>query len=337
MKTMRASPNAFIGAIAVSLTLTVVLVLAGECATTEEQHFNLDIASGKEASFDPDMARKALPAYLRMGAELEQRGQYRDASIAYSNAHASAQALGRLQDALDAAEKAVQMAERTEDAVQLGVALNGLGHTLVALNEFQKAIPVYERAASLDVAFQHPAGKADSYRGLSKIYRRLGDIERATENAVKAVGVIEATIQKKSVRQGKRGQRDSGEPRDRKGLRGRENTYAQVLNQAGTLQLALGQSEPARASFQKALEVGSRIDAPGRMAQAHIGLGKLAAKQKQWQEAATHFEKAIQLDAGPNLTAMAQNWLGWAYRRLPRTPHPVVRKALRILAAGGQL
>lgn len=240
MKSMRASQNAFIRAIAVSVMLTVVFALVGECATTEEQQFKLDTTSGTETSFDRDTAREAFPAYLRMGADLEQRGQYRDASIAYSNARQSAQALGRLQDALDAAQKAVQMAERTQDPVQLGKALNRFGHTLVALNEFQKAIPAFERAAALDVAIQHPAGKAGSYRGLSKIYRKLRDLDRAAENAVKAVAVMEAAIQKKSIRQGKRGQRDSGAPRDSERLRSRENVYAQVLDEAGTLQLALG-------------------------------------------------------------------------------------------------
>lgn len=332
MKTMRASQNACIGAIAVSVMLTVVFALVGEGATTEEQQFNLDTTSGNEASFDRDTAREAFPAYLRMGADLEQRGHYRDASIAYLNARQAAQALGRLQDALDAAQKAVQMAERTEDPVQLGKALNGLGHTLVALNEFQKAIPVFERAAALDVTFQHPAGKAGSYRGLSKIYRKLRDLDRAAENAVKAVAVMEAVIQKTSIRQGKRGQRESGAPRDSKGLRGRENRYAQALNEAGTLQLALGQWEPARASFQKALGVGSRIDVPLRMAQAHIGLGKLAAKQSEWQTAATHLEKAIQLDAGPGPTATAQSWLGRAYRGMGKLPQ--AEQVLRDAVAG---
>ena len=60
MKTMRASPNASIGTIVVSVMLTVAYVLAGECATTEEQQFGLDIRSGNEASFDPDTAREAL-------------------------------------------------------------------------------------------------------------------------------------------------------------------------------------------------------------------------------------------------------------------------------------
>ena len=332
MKTMRASQHAFIGAIAVSVTVTVVFALAGECATTAEQQFNLDTISGNEASFDRDRARAALPAYLRMGADLEQRGHYRDASIAYLNARQSAQALGRLQDALDAAQKAVQMAERTEDPVQLGSALNGLGHTLVALNEFQKAIPVFERAAALDVAFQHPVGKAGSYRGLSKIYRNLRDLDRAAENAVKAVAVMEAAIQKQSIRQGKRGQRDSGVSRDSKGLRARENNYVKVLNEAGTLQLALGHWEPARASFEKALEVGSRIDVPLRMAQAHIGLGKLAVKQSAWQTAATHLEKAIQLDAGPGPTATAQSWLGRAYRGMGKLPQ--AEQVLREAVAG---
>jgi CHAT domain-containing protein/tetratricopeptide (TPR) repeat protein len=332
MKTRRASSNASIGAIAVSVMLTVACVLAGECATPEEQQFDVDILSGNEASFEPDTARKALPGYLRMAAELEQRGHYRDASIAYSNARQSAQVLGRLQDALNAAEKAVQMAERADDAVQLGIALNRLGHTLVALNEFHKAIPVFERAAALDVAIQHPAGKAGSYRGLSKIYRKLRDLDRAAANAVRAVAVMEAAIQKQSVRTGKRGQRESGAPRDSKRLRGRENTYAHVLIEAGTLQLALGQWEPARASFQKALEVGSRLDVPGRMAHAHIGLGKLAVKQREWPAAATHLEKAIQLDAGPGPTATAQNWLGRAYRGMGKLPQ--AEQVLRDAVAG---
>jgi CHAT domain-containing protein/tetratricopeptide (TPR) repeat protein len=332
MKTMRASPNASLGAIAVSVLLTVACALVGECATTEEQQFSVDTISGNEASFSQDTAREALPAYLRMAAELEQRGQFRDASIAYSNARQSAQALGRLQDALNAAEKAVQMAERADDAVRLGIALNRLGHTLVALNALQKAIPVFERAAALDVAFKNPPGKAGSYLGLSKAYRQLRERERAAENAVKAVAVMEAAIQKQSIRTGKRGQRGGGAPLDSKRLRIWENVYAQVLIEAGTLQLAMGQWEPAQASFQKTLEVGGRIDVPGRIAQAHIGLGKLAVRQREWQTAVTHLEKVIQLDVGPGLTATAQNWLGCAYRGLGKLPQ--AEQVLRDAVAG---
>ena len=321
----RSLSNPLVTTTSVNLGLVCLLVLSG-CATTEEQRFPLDYISGHEAAYQLDTAREALPAYQRMGADLERRGRYPEAATAYSNARQSAQTLGRLQDALDAGQKAVQMAERGGNPVQLSIALNRLGHTQISLNAPQKAISLFERAATLDVEIENPAGKASSYTGLSKAYRSLGNREMAAKSAMKGVAILEGAIPAKSIQWSRAG------TQGRRWLRTLEESYMEALWVAGFAHFALSQREQARVAFQKALEVGTRISVPRRMAQAHLGLGRIAADEGKWQTAASHLEEAIRLNPGPELVASAQGWLGRVYRGMGKLAQ--AEQALRQAVAG---
>jgi len=139
------------------------------CATTDEQRFPLDWVSGQQAAYQIDTAREALPAYQRMGADLERQGRLADAAQAYSNAVISAFALGRLQDALDASQKAVEMAERSGSPLHLGVALVYLGSTYVSLGAVEKTIPLFERGALAGRRAGNPKVEAVNYGGLSSV------------------------------------------------------------------------------------------------------------------------------------------------------------------------
>lgn len=319
-------------AVAGFVAVAAMFALVGGCATSEEQVFELDYASGMVASFERDTAREAFPAYMRMATDYEQRGHYREAAIAYSNAQKSAQVLGRLQEALEASQKAVYVAERAGDPVQLGIALNRLGNTLTSLNALQRAIPVFERAASLAVKKQHPVGMVGSYRGLSKVYRRRGEIELAADNATKAVVLMETVIRKQSTPRRKVGAAAKFAPRESGPPRHLLYVYAKVLNEAGGLHFMLGQWELAHDRFEKALEVSRRIGVPGRTAEAHIALGRLAARNRDWQAAVAHLTEAIRLDPGPKPVAEAQGWLGRVYRGMGELPQ--AEQALRAAIAG---
>jgi tetratricopeptide (TPR) repeat protein len=292
MSQLTARHDETIGAVAMWITWAVAVLLGGGCATTDEQRFPLDYAAGHEATYQLDTAREALPAYQRMGADLEQRGLHRDAAIAYSNARQAARVLGRLQEALDASRKAVEMAERSGDPVQLAVALNRLGHTPVGLNAPQRAIPVFDRAAALRLGIQSPATQASTYYGLSQAYRRLGKPELAATNAMKAIAIMEAALQGSVAWWG--GARGKG-----RWLRVMEYGYVAALWAAGDAYRALGQTERAREAFQKILAVASRIPVPNLMAQAERGLAVVAADERDWHTAVDHLEGASRLNAGP--------------------------------------
>jgi tetratricopeptide (TPR) repeat protein len=300
--------------------------LLAACATTEEQRFPLDYFAGTELSYQLDTAGEAFPAYRRMGTELERQGHFGEAAIAYRNASISAVALGRLQDALDAGQRAVAMAERTRKPSHLGITLAGLGWIHINVNAPQKAIPVFERAAQYAKESRNPHAEGGSYSGLSRAHRQLGNQALALENATKAVQVLEAAIPVLTIERRRFG--DQGE----RSLANLERNYADALVQLGWNHFAPRQWDPARAAFQKALDVASRIRVLPVVASAHQGLGTVAARQQDFPTAASHLEEAIRLNPRPAFVAWNQATLGRVYRGMGKLPE--AEDALRKAVAG---
>ena len=313
--------------------LTALVVLAAAtlpaltgCATTDEQRFPLDYASGQQAAFQIETAREALPAYLRMGADLERRGQYADAAVAYSNAVISAWALGRLQDALDASQKAVGMAERSGKPTHLANALTRLGWTYVNLGALQRAVPLFERGALVARAARDFQVEASCDNGLSTVHRRLGERQEALEYSKKSVELLAVAIPIKTMEWSRFG------VKGRRWLANLDRNYAGALMELGWSHFALGQWVPANEAFQKAQEVGKRNQIPHIIAQAHYGLGAVAARQREWQAAVTHLQEAIRLNPRPGFVAATQGWLGSVYRGMGRLAE--AEAALRQAVAG---
>jgi CHAT domain-containing protein/Flp pilus assembly protein TadD len=310
------------------LWLTVLLpalTLPG-CATTEEQRFPLDYLSGIEASSRLDTAREALPAYQRMGSELERRGQFADASIAYFNAGISARVLGRLQQALEADQKAVEMAERAGKPFQLSQALIGLGFTYISLNAPRQAIPVFERSSRLARESRNPQAEARSQDGLGLAYRRLGKLDQAVDHQTKAVAILEGAIPVLTMewrRLGVQGQRR---------LANLERNYGETLVGLGWNHYALRQWDRAREAFQKALDVGKGIRLPHVVASAHLGLGTVASRQRDFPTAVIHLEEALRLNPRPAFVASTQATLGRVYRGMGKLPE--AEEALTKAVAG---
>jgi len=310
---------------AAGLLFSLLPFLAG-CATTDEQRFPLDYFAGQQAAYQIETAREALPAYQRMAADLERRGQFADAAVAYSNAVISAWSLGRFQDALDASQKAVEMAERSGNPVHLGVALGFLGSTYAYLGAPEKAIPLLERGALAARRAANPNVEAANYRGLSGVYRRLGNPAKALEHSRKAVEILANAIQVKTVDWGRFGSRGRG------WLANLERGYAEALMGLGWNHYALGQWDPARAAFEKVLDAGTRNQMPHLVAQAHQGLGSVAARQREWQTAVNHLEEALRLNPRPGFVASTQGTLGRVYRGMGKLPE--AEDALRKSVAG---
>jgi CHAT domain-containing protein len=95
---------------------------------------------------------------------------------------------------------------------------------------------------------------------------------------------------------------------------------------------ALGQWDPARAAFEKVLDAGTRNQMPHLVAQAHQGLGSVAARQREWQTAVNHLEEAIRLNPRPAFVSTVQGILGRVYRGMGKLPE--AETALRKAVAG---
>ncbi len=306
------SRRPYLSSVPLPLWLTVLLSalsLTG-CATTDEQRFPLDYVSGQRAAQNLSTAGDAFAAYKRMGTDLERQGRFGQAAIAYSNAFVSARSLGRLQEALETSQKAVEMAERAGDPRHIAPALNRLGQTYMDLNAPQRAIPVFEKAAKYAQDARNPNAEGSSYIWLSRAYRRLGKPDLARENTEKAVSVLESAILR--MQGGRRGRGSRGEG----GLWNMERHYANALLDLGRNDLTLSQLESAQTTFLKALEAGRRIGAPHIMAQAQQGLGRVAADRREFQAAVTHLQEALRLSQQAAFVENTQRILGRVYREM---------------------
>ncbi|MFI5340111.1 MAG: CHAT domain-containing protein [Candidatus Methylomirabilales bacterium] len=300
-------------------------VFAG-CVTTDEQRFPLDYVAGRRAAMQPGTAPEAFRAYQRMGADFERQGLFDQAAIAYSNAYSSARALGRLQDALEMAQKAVKTADHARNPRHLAPALIRLGRTYLDVNAPQRAIPILEKAAQQARDGGNVNAEAGSYIWLSRAYRRLGKADLARQNTERAVTVLESAIL----------QAQAGEGRRRPGRQDRlwnmEQNYAEALVDLGWDYLALRQPEAARTAFQKLLEAWGQIEKPHAMALAQLGLGRIAADQGEFEPAAGHLREALRLWQEPSFVAMTERLLGFVYRQMGNLPE--AEKYLRNSVAG---
>jgi tetratricopeptide (TPR) repeat protein len=300
-----------------ALGLLCLLALMG-CATTDEWRFPLQHVSA-DARSQLGWAREALPVYQRMGADFEREGRFADATVAYSNSAKIALVLRRLQDAFNASLKAVETAERTGRPSHLAAALHDLGTVYVLLNAPGKAIPLFQRAARYRRTSWDARGEGASHRELARAYRKVGERELALETAQKAVEILRvAQI------------REVAEPQPRS--RSLERNYARALVELGQTYLALRQLDPARVAFEEALSAAEWGRVPHVSAQAHRGLGRVAAAQGASQAAVSHLQEALRLSQRPGFIAATQGRLGRIHRRMGKLPE--AEGALRQAVAG---
>jgi CHAT domain-containing protein len=245
-----------------------------------------------------------------MGADLERQRRFAQAAIAYSNAYESAHALGRLQDALEVIQKAVEMAERAGDPRHIAPALNRLGQTHMDLNAPQRAIPVFKKAAAHARDAGNPGAEAGSYIWLSRAYRRLGEPDLATESTQQALAVLEPAIMRL------RGERRRHGPGEEQRLWNMERHYSKALLDLGSNDVARNRLDSAQTAFLKALEAARRIGEPHTMAQAHQGLGRVAAERREFQAAVTHLQEALRLSQQAAFVETTQRILGRVYREM---------------------
>ena len=177
------------------LAIVACLTMLPLWASAEDPEFPLDFQSGMEATYQPDKAREAFQAYRQIGSDLEKRGEFPGAAIAYSNASSAARAIGRLQEALGLGQKAVEMAEHGSKPFDLAMILYRYGSVQITLGSESKAIAAFERALPYASQGRNPNAEILLYTGLTQAYRKTARLELALESAKKAVGSSEATLQ----------------------------------------------------------------------------------------------------------------------------------------------
>jgi CHAT domain-containing protein len=261
-----------------------------------------------------------------MGVELERRGQFAEAAIAYSNASVSAQALSRLQDALTDGQKAVQMAERAGDARSLGPPLARLGQVHLLIGAPQKAIPLLEQAIGLARGSRNPSLEMIIHSHLTSAYRRIGKLDLALEHARKALDSSAAAIQSNTIA------RHRSESERRRSLARMERAHTLALESLGWIFISLRQWENARPPLAEACDTASGLQIPQLIARAHLGLGVVTANLGDSRAAVTHLTEAIRIKASPAAVAAAQATLGRIYRKMGKLSE--AEDALRSAVAG---
>jgi CHAT domain-containing protein len=309
------------------LAIVACLTMLPLWASAEDPEFPLDFQSGMEATYQPDKAREAFQAYRQIGSDLEKRGEFPGAAIAYSNASSAARAIGRLQEALGLGQKAVEMAEHGSKPFDLAMILYRYGSVQITLGSESKAIAAFERALPYASQGRNPNAEILLYTGLTQAYRKTARLELALESAKKAVGASEATLQPGST-----GRRRQWSPQAQHRQVSRERNYARALNDLGGTYLALRQWSDARPVFEKALTVGSRLQIPFLIATAHRGLAIVAMNMGEHSTAIRHLEDAGRANPQPVFAASIQGALGRLYRKMGRLAE--AEEALRKAMAG---
>ncbi len=286
--------------------------------------FRLDYAAGHQAASDPATAREALPAYQRMGEDAERRGEFAEAAIAYTNAAASAQTLGRLHDALRLSQKAAGMAERSRKNDHLANACNHLGWVYIKLGQADKAIPAFEQAVKAAHQDSKAVLEANAHTGLSAAYRNLANLQKALEHGQKAAETLWNLQQIGTANWSRNAQ-------GRRLLQRVQGGYLDALVRGVAYNhVALGQWQEAREAFEKALAAGSRLQFPRIVTQARLGLGTVALRQRDFPAAVTHLEEALRQGPPAGIIGRIQGSLGRAYKELGRLPEAesALRKAM---------
>ena len=313
------------------LALASLLIVMGAAGNTER--FPLGGRRVLEARADPEWAREALPAYLGMGAEFEQRGEFDEAFQAYRNAGMVAAVLGRPQVRLDAAQKAMEMAERTSKPAYLDVASRMLGFAYLALNAPRKAIPLLEQA--LAYSKQYPDSLESAARTLvllGQAHRQVGERQVAVEYQKQAVQNLQTLIQLANQDVNRR-QNRRGTDRQHVIADTRERFYQIALVELGETLIVLRQWDEARGVLQTAVDVAKQFNDPDRIAAAERSLGEVAFPTGDYPTALRWFSEAASLANTPGTLFSIQRNLGATYLRLgrPQEAEPILRQAIKQL------
>jgi len=119
--------------------------------------------------------------------------QHKLVAVARNNLGVALRLAGKPSEADPVFRKALQIAEASGDRRLLATVLDGLGATLVDLEEYDRAEPVLRRSLSLFDATAGPESleSAEALNNLAMLYRHTGDMPRAQDQLERALPLME--------------------------------------------------------------------------------------------------------------------------------------------------
>lgn len=132
---------------------------------------------------------KALGFYRLATTGFEKMGSWKGIAEAWLNTAIVWQEDHNLDEARDAADRAISAAERAGDGRVLAQALAARAETSVALGDRDLARAQVTRALDLSRELEDPLAEADALRILSKVERLAGDLSAAREVAQRGLGI----------------------------------------------------------------------------------------------------------------------------------------------------
>ncbi len=194
---------------------------------------NLGIVADYLAEFE-----RSLSFYRLAATTFERLEAYDDLAFNWFNSAMVWRQLGRLEEARDAADRALRAAERSGSPRVMSQALAVRGETSVALGDLELARAQAERALELARRHDDPLAEADALRILSIAERRAGNLPAALDVARRGLSIVQD-------------------------LR-HAWTEAEVQRDLGEVYVALGRREEARTAFLAAAEHFERLGSVSR-------------------------------------------------------------------------
>lgn len=188
-----------------------------------------------------DRADHALSFYRVAVAQFERLSFLSGLAEGWLNSAIVLHDAGRIDDSLDASERAVSAAARSGNDRLLGQALAARSETDVAAGDLELGFTLAERALALARDHRHAMGEADALRILSVVARLRGHADRALDCARQAATIASQVEDPWRI--------------------------AESQRELGTVFASIGRADDARSAFSAAAEAFERLGAEGRAEQ----------------------------------------------------------------------
>ncbi|TMC53980.1 MAG: tetratricopeptide repeat protein [Chloroflexi bacterium] len=234
-----------------------------------------------------------------------------------------AQAASLMQDpaAVQMAEGALATSRSIKPVPQLleSRLLRVLGHALVTFNRWQEAIACYEEAIAIGDVVQDLQQLSLLYSGLSLAHQEMGQLNEATRYAQKALTIHETLQDRLSQARSlnnlgyllvRIGEFSSARNHLERALHIFEEEQVEtrkgdIIHSLAELAYREGDLDSAKRLAMKALDLTTRLGEMGTAAEAHVVMGRIAARTGHEADADREFEAALsaaEAGGGPRLS-----------------------------------
>jgi serine phosphatase RsbU (regulator of sigma subunit)/Tfp pilus assembly protein PilF len=177
------------------------------------------------------------------------------------------QGTGDFTEALNYAQKSLDLAQKLNYSMGMGNALSSKGGVLWYLGENEKAIENHLKAAQIRQECGDIQGLANSYNNIGLVYLNLGNYEKCLENHLKALKIRE-------------------EIGDKSGTAG-------SYNNIGILYLRQGMYDKALENYEKALEVRIKVGDKVGQGMTYNNIGLVYLEKHEQREAVKNLLKGL--------------------------------------------